>query len=317
MFDRLREDIETFRAHDPAATSNISIVLNSPGMRAIWAYRRQHWLWTHGHHLLARTLSTWSRHRFGVEIHPGATIGRRFTIDHGMGIVVGETTIIGDDCQLYQGVTLGGTGKEKGKRHPTLGNGVVVGVGACVLGNVTLGDNVKVGGGAVVVRDVPADCTVVGVPGHVVTRGGVRVRSAAGERLSYLGMGSPATIDQAIREREDVEHREFLPDPLDNTVDDLQATVERLGRRVAELEAQLMGVNEGWRGMPGEEGTQAPATTRPQVDARQRSGSAPDGGAHPQTAAPAPSNSYPPLAQQPASVPMDSPAPVAPTHEKE
>ena len=147
MFDRIREDIATFRSHDPAATSTISILLNSPGMRAIWAYRRQHWLWTHGHKLLARTLSTWSRHRFGVEIHPGATIGRRFVIDHGMGIVVGETTIIGDDCQLYQGVTLGGTGKEGGKRHPTLGNNVVVGVGASVLGNITLGDNAKVGGG--------------------------------------------------------------------------------------------------------------------------------------------------------------------------
>ncbi|WP_154028993.1 serine O-acetyltransferase [Olsenella uli] len=239
MFERFREDIETFRAHDPAATSNISIVLNSPGMRAIWAYRRQHWLWVHGHQLLARTLSTWSRHHFGVEIHPGATIGRRFTIDHGMGIVIGETTIIGDDCQLYQGVTLGGTGKERGKRHPTLGNGVVVGVGAAVLGNITLGDNVKVGGGAVVVRDVPADCTVVGVPGHVTTRGGIRVRSAAGQRLSCLAIDDAATIDKVIREREDLEHREYLPDPLDRTVDELTAHVERLEKRIAELESQL------------------------------------------------------------------------------
>lgn len=239
MFDHIREDIETFRAHDPAATSTISILLNSPGMRAIWAYRRQHWWWTHGHTLTARTLSTWSRHRFGVEIHPGATIGRRFVIDHGMGIVVGETTIIGDDCQLYQGVTLGGTGKQGGKRHPTLGNGVVVGVGASVLGNITLGDNVKVGGGAVVVRDVPADCTVVGIPGHVTTKGGVRVRSAAGERLTCLSMSDATTIDKVIHEREDVEHREYLPDPVDRTVDDLSAKVERLEKRIAELEAQL------------------------------------------------------------------------------
>ena len=239
MFDRFREDIETFRAHDPAATSNLSIVLNSPGMRAIWAYRRQHWLWCHGHKLLARTLSTWSRHRFGVEIHPGATIGRRFTIDHGMGIVVGETTIIGDDCQLYQGVTLGGTGKQCGKRHPTLGNGVVVGVGASVLGNITLGNNVKVGGGAVVVRDVPEDCTVVGVPGHVTTRGGVRVRTAKGERLTCLGMSDAATIEKVIHEREDVEHREYLPDPMDRTVDDLAAQIARLEKRIAELESQL------------------------------------------------------------------------------
>ena len=237
MFDRIREDIATFRSHDPAATSTISILLNSPGMRAIWAYRRQHWLWTHGHKLLARTLSTWSRHRFGVEIHPGATIGRRFVIDHGMGIVVGETTIIGDDCQLYQGVTLGGTGKEGGKRHPTLGNNVVV--GASVLGNITLGDNVKVGGGAVVVRDVPADCTVVGIPGHVTTKGGVRVRTAAGDRLTCISMADQSTIDKIIREREDVEHREYLPDPIDRTVDDLASKVERLERRIAELESQL------------------------------------------------------------------------------
>ena len=239
MFDRIREDIATFRSHDPAATSTISILLNSPGMRAIWAYRRQHWLWTHGHKLLARTLSTWRRHRFGVEIHPGATIGRRFVIDHGMGIVVGETTIIGDDCQLYQGVTLGGTGKEGGKRHPTLGNNVVVGVGASVLGNTTLGDNAKVGGGAVVVRDVPADCTVVGIPGHVTTKGGVRVRTAAGDRLTCISMADQSTIDKIIREREDVEHREYLPDPIDRTVDDLASKVERLERRIAELESQL------------------------------------------------------------------------------
>ena len=239
MFDRIREDIATFRSHDPAATSTISILLNSPGMRAIWAYRRQHWLWTHGHKLLARTLSTWSRHRFGVEIHPGATIGRRFVIDHGMGIVVGETTIIGDDCQLYQGVTLGGTGKEGGKRHPTLGNNVVVGVGASVLGNITLGDNVKVGGGAVVVRDAPADCTVIGIPGHVTTKGGVRVRTAAGDRLTCISMADQSTIDKIIREREDVEHREYLPDPIDRTVDDLASKVERLERRIAELESQL------------------------------------------------------------------------------
>lgn len=238
MFNRIKEDVQAFREHDPAATSTFSILLNSPGMRAIWAYRRQHWLWTHGHKLLARSLSNWSRHRFGVEIHPGATIGRRFIIDHGMGIVVGETTIIGDDCMLYQGVTLGGTGKDKGKRHPTLLNNVVVGVGASVLGNITLGNNVKVGGGAVVVRDVPDDCTVIGVPGHVTTRGGVRVRSASGERLSCLAISDKATVDKVIREREDVEHREYLPDPLDRTVDELTAKLERLEARIAELEAE-------------------------------------------------------------------------------
>ena len=136
-------------------------------------------------------------------------------------------------------MTLGGTGKEGGKRHPTLGNNVVVGVGASVLGNITLGDDVKVGGGAVVVRDVPADCTVVGIPGHVTTKGGVRVRTAAGDRLTCISMADQSTIDKIIREREDVEHREYLPDPIDRTVDDLASKVERLERRIAELESQL------------------------------------------------------------------------------
>ena len=165
---------------------------------------------------------------------------------------------------------------------------MVVGVGASVLGNVTLGNNVKVGGGAVVVRDVPADCTVVGVPGHVVTRGGVRVRSAAGERLTVIHNDSPATIDKVIREREDVEHREFLPDPLDNTVDDLQATVERLEKRVAELERMLMRVNDGRKGMPADQPTAlAGRPARPEA--------------------------YPPLDQQPSPTADASQA----THEKE
>ena len=174
-----------------------------------------------------------------IDIHPGATIGERLFIDHGVGVVIGETAVIGDDVTIFQGATLGGTGKQGGKRHPTLGNGVVVGVGASVLGNITLGDNVKVGGGAVVVRDVPADCTVVGIPGHVTTKGGVRVRSAAGERLTCLSMSDATTIDKVIHEREDIEHREYLPDPVDRTVDDLSAKVERLEKRIAELESQL------------------------------------------------------------------------------
>lgn len=235
MFNKHREDIEAFRAHDPAATTDLSIVMNSPGMRAIWAYRHQHRLWVAGHHLLARTLSTRSRRKYGVEIHPGATIGRRFVIDHGMGIVVGETTIIGDDCMLYQGVTLGGTGKQHGKRHPTLGDGVTVGVGASVLGDITLGDHVKVGGGAVVVRDVPADCTVVGVPGHVTTAGCERVRRAR-ESLEVDAHADVATIEKAIEHQEDVEHREYLPDPLDQTVDSLATRIADLEKKIAELE---------------------------------------------------------------------------------
>ena len=228
MFDAIREDIVAFKAKDPAATSTISVVLNSPGLRAIWAYRRQHWLWTRGHHGLARWLSTHSRRKFGVEIHPGAQIGRRFLIDHGMGIVVGETTIIGDDCMIYQGVTLGGTGKETGKRHPTLGNNVVVGVGAKVLGNITLGDNVKVGGGAVVVKDVPPDCTVVGVPGHVVR--------IDGKRLSQPCEPMPAEVANRLKaeaeEREDHQHRQDLPDPLSDAIVELAAQIRDLSNRL-------------------------------------------------------------------------------------
>lgn len=170
MFDGIREDIKLAMERDPAATSPMSVWLFSPAMHAVWAYRRHHWLWTHGHKTLARMLATRTRRKYGVEIHPGATIGRRFIIDHGMGIVIGETTIIGDDCMLYQGVTLGGTGKETGKRHPTLGNNVMVGVNAVVLGNITIGDNAKIGGGTVVVHDVPPNSTVVGPAGHVVKR---------------------------------------------------------------------------------------------------------------------------------------------------
>ena len=228
MFDAIREDIVAFKAKDPAATSTISVVLNSPGLRAIWAYRRQHWLWTRGHHGLARWLSTRSRRKFGVEIHPGAQIGRRVLIDHGMGIVVGETTIIGDDCMIYQGVTLGGTGKETGKRHPTLGNNVVVGVGAKVLGNITLGDNVKVGGGAVVVKDVPPDCTVVGVPGHVVR--------IDGKRLSQPYEPMPAEVANRLKaeaeEREDHQHRQDLPDPLSDAIVELAAQIRDLSNRL-------------------------------------------------------------------------------------
>ncbi len=234
MFDSIKEDVAAFKGKDPAATSTLSVLLNSPGLRAIWAYRRQHWLWTHGHKGLARWLSTRSRHRFGVEIHPGAVIGRRFLIDHGMGIVIGETTVIGDDCMIYQGVTLGGTGKETGKRHPTLGDNVVVGVGAKVLGNITLGDNSKVGGGAVVVKDVPADCTVVGVPGHVVRIDGKRPADCAAP--------VPAELARKLeRERdsfEDSQHRQKLPDPMSDEIAALTAQVAELSRKVAELQSK-------------------------------------------------------------------------------
>jgi len=160
---------------DPAAKSWIEVLLCYPGLHALWAHRVNHWLWTHHLQLLARFLSQGARLLTGIEIHPGAQIGRRFFIDHGMSVVIGETTIIGDDVTLYQGVTLGGTGKEKGKRHPTLRNNVVVGGGAKILGNVTIGENCRVGAGSVVLSDVPENSTIVGVPGHIIFRDGKRV----------------------------------------------------------------------------------------------------------------------------------------------
>lgn len=162
------EDIAAMLREDPAMTSREEVLAYSAGIRAIWAYRRFHRLWLRGDKLLALRLARACRRRYGVEIHPGATIGRRLTIDHGMGIVIGETTVIGDDCKLFHGVTLGGTGKETGKRHPTLGNNIMVGARATVLGSVTIGDNVKIGAGAVVLHDVPANCTAVGVPAKII-----------------------------------------------------------------------------------------------------------------------------------------------------
>src|SRR6478672_9952389 len=172
MFRAVREQIDTIFREDPAAKSVLEIVLCYPGFHAILAHRFAHKLYGWGMPLLPRVISQMSRFFTGIEIHPGATIGRRFFIDHGTGVVIGETSEIGDDVLIYQGVTLGGTGKEKGKRHPTLGNYVVVGTGAKVLGNIRIGNHVKVGAGSVVVHPVPDHSTVVGIPGKVVrTRG--------------------------------------------------------------------------------------------------------------------------------------------------
>ncbi len=164
----IREQIDTVFRRDPAARSVLEIVLCYPGFHAILLHRVAHGLYRRGWFTLARVLSQFSRTLTGIEIHPGATIGRRCFIDHGMGVVIGETSEIGDDVLLYQGVTLGGTGKDTGKRHPTIGNGVVIGTGAKILGNIRIGDFVKVGAGSVVVRPVPDHSTVVGVPGRVV-----------------------------------------------------------------------------------------------------------------------------------------------------
>ena len=202
MFQAIREQIDTVFREDPAAKSVIEIFFCYPGFHAILAHRFAHRLYRWRVPLIPRLLSQINRFFTGIEIHPGAAIGRRFFIDHGSGVVIGETTEIGDDCLLYQGVTLGGTGHEKGKRHPTLGNNVVVGTGAKVLGNIRIGDNVKIGAGSVVVHAVPDNSTVVGVPGRVV-----RIRPEGGH----------------------LEHGR-LPDPEGQAIDDL-------ARRVAELES--------------------------------------------------------------------------------
>jgi len=175
LISSIREDIATVLERDPAARSRLEVFLCYSGLHALWFYRINHWLWKHRFYLLGRAFSQLARFLTGIEIHPGAQIGRRLFIDHGMGVVIGETTIIGDDVTLYQGVTLGGTGKEHGKRHPTIGDKVVIGGGAKILGNITVGNNCRVGAGSVVLRDVPDDSTIVGVPGHIIFRNGKRV----------------------------------------------------------------------------------------------------------------------------------------------
>jgi serine O-acetyltransferase len=207
MFRAIREQVQTIFREDPAAKSVIEVVLCYPGFHAILLHRLAHELFKMGIPLVPRLISQFSRTLTGIEIHPGAKIGRRFFIDHGMGVVIGETAEVGDDVLLYQGVTLGGTGKEKGKRHPTVGSHVVVGTGAKVLGNIRVGDYVKIGAGSVVVHPVPDHSTVVGIPGRVVRIAGGPVPEEA------------------------LEHGK-LPDPEAQEIDDLR-------RRVEELEAQL------------------------------------------------------------------------------
>src|SRR5208282_5009912 len=175
LLSLIREDVTTVLERDPAAKSRLEIYLCYSGLHAVWFYRMNHWLWNHGFFLVPRWLSQVARLLTGIEIHPGAQIGRRSFIDHGVGGVVGERPIVGGDVTLYQGVTLGGTGKEDGKRHPTLLDNVVVGGGAKILGNITVGHNCRIGAGSVVLRNVPDDSTVVGVPGHIILREGKRV----------------------------------------------------------------------------------------------------------------------------------------------
>lgn len=175
MFEHIKSDIESVKRRDPAARNTLEIILTYSGLHAIVMYRISHWFYTIRLYTIARIISQVARFFTGIEIHPGAKIGKGFFIDHGMGVVIGETTEIGDNCLLYQGVTLGGTGKEKGKRHPTLGNNVMVGAGARVLGPFKVGDNVKIAANAVVLEAVPANCTAVGVPARIVKQNGQRI----------------------------------------------------------------------------------------------------------------------------------------------
>jgi serine O-acetyltransferase len=212
LFRRIREDVRSVSERDPAASSWIMVLLCYPGLHAVWAHPVQHWLWRRRCKLLARLLSQAARFWTGVEIHPGARLGRRLFIDHGAGVVIGETATLGDDVTLYQGVTLGGTGKGEGKRHPTLRNGVFVGSNANILGDITIGENSRVGAGSVVLRDVPPDSTVVGVPAHIVYQ--------AGERVLIT---DPHQIN----------------DPLSDVIIALADEVKRLSLRVERLDGEL------------------------------------------------------------------------------
>jgi serine O-acetyltransferase len=214
MFATIREQIDTIFREDPAAKSILEIVLCYPGFHAILFHRLAHTLHNAGLPLVPRMISQFSRFLTGVEIHPAARIGRRFFIDHGMGIVIGETAEIGDDVLLYQGVTLGGTGNEKGKRHPTVGNHVVIGSGAKVLGSIKVGNNVKIGAGSVVVKAVPDNCTVVGIPGRIVK--GEGAGTAGGHELDH-----GALPDLEMQETEALQKR----------VADLEAAVRLLSDR--------------------------------------------------------------------------------------
>ncbi len=213
MFRHLREDIQTVFERDPAAKSWLEILLLYPGVHALIGYRLAHKFYQWRCFFIARLISQFNRFITGIEIHPGAKIGHRFFIDHGTGVVIGETAEIGDDVTLFQGVTLGGTGKERGKRHPTIGNNVMIAAGAKVLGSITVGDNVKIGAGSVVIREIPPNSTVVGVPGRIVIQDGIRIN----------------------RGGVDLDHNKII-DPVVTMIDSLQQKILELETRVRELE---------------------------------------------------------------------------------
>ena len=195
MFKDLRETIEAYKARDPAARSSLEVLLLYPGLKATRSHRAAHWCYEHNLKFLARWISQASRRRTGIEIHPGATIGKRLVIDHGMGIVIGETAEIGDDCLIYHGVTLGGTGKDVGKRHPTIGNHVLIGTGAKVLGPITVGDGSRVAANAVVLKDIPENSTAVGSPARVVRVDGKRVNYVS--EVDQVNVIDPMDIELA------------------------------------------------------------------------------------------------------------------------
>ena len=215
MFERIKNDIRVVFERDPAAKNILEVILCYPGLHAIWAHRIAHWFYHRRLYTIARLISQIARHFTGIEIHPGAEIGDGLFIDHGTGVVIGETTEIGRNVTLYQGVTLGGTGKEKGKRHPTIGDNVIIAAGAKVLGSFKVGDNAKIGAGAVVLREVPPNSTVVGVPGRVVVQDGVRV-----------GI--------------DLDH-DKIPDPVARMLECLQRKTMELEERLAKLEGTYHG----------------------------------------------------------------------------
>lgn len=209
MFKRLKEDIEVVFDQDPAARTYFEVILTYSGLHAIWAHRIAHFFYKKKMFFIARVISQLSRFFTGIEIHPGAKIGRRFFIDHGMGVVIGETCEIGDNVTVYQGVTLGGTGKEKGKRHPTIKDNALIASGAKVLGSITIGENAKIGAGSVVLKDVPPNSTVVGIPGRVVVQDGVKIKK-------------------------DLKHNE-LPDPVVDRLNSMQQEIEALRSELEQL----------------------------------------------------------------------------------
>lgn len=238
MLARLKKDIRVVFDRDPAARSVWEVIFCYQGLHAIWFHRLSHYLYKKGFVLVPRMISNFARFLTGVEIHPGATIGEGLFIDHGTGIVIGETAEIGKNVTLYQGVTLGGTGKEKGKRHPTIGNNVVVASGAKVLGSFKVGDHAKIGAGSVVLKEVPANATVVGIPGKVVLMYGKKVKTQ--EEVEKENNFKIDCRERELAEENDVDlSHDNLPDPEQEMLMCMHRTVQRLEERVRNLEKEL------------------------------------------------------------------------------